>query len=410
MSKPYSIKHPQAAEIYRRLVQGDAPTTIGRQAEPPVAPSTLRRWRDYLQRGLLVDPLTEPHVSEVIEERDNLEAAADNLRNRISELEDQVADYKSENDEIRDIVRLFKLADSRTPKPPKWLVPKKSSTHRATVNLVLSDLHLDEVVRPEEVNGVNAYNRQIALKRLERTFRKSIELPRDYLAGITYDGIVVHLAGDTFSGDIHEELQRTNEATPLESVLYWLDPMIAGLRLLIEAYGNVHVVSVPGNHDRTTRKPTYKGRVTTSLHFLFSKMLEREFAGESRITWNLPQAPDALTKIYNTTILTTHGDRFRGGGGIGGILVPILRGEAKTQQRQVAIGQPYDLLVMGHFHQYINGPNVLVNGSMKGYDEYSYSHSFGFEEPQQALFLVTPEHGPSFHMPIQCSDRKREGW
>jgi hypothetical protein len=53
---------------------------------------------------------------------------------------------------------------------------------------------------------------------------------------------------------------------------------------------------------------------------------------------------------------------------------------------------------------------VLINGSLKGYDEYAWNNSFSFEQPQQALFLVTPEHGASFHMPIRCMDRKAEGW
>ena len=47
---------------------------------------------------------------------------------------------------------------------------------------------------------------------------------------------------------------------------------------------------------------------------------------------------------------------------------------------------------------------------MKGYDEYAFQNNFSFEAPQQALFLVTPEQGPSFHMPIQCANKKEERW
>jgi predicted phosphodiesterase len=265
-------------------------------------------------------------------------------------------------------------------------------------------------VKKDSVRGVNAFNRRIAEQRLERTFQKAICLPRDYMSGLKYEGIVVHLAGDTFSGDIHEELARTNEATPLETLLYWLDPFVAGFKMLADQYDKVHVVSVPGNHDRTTRKPVMKGRVETSLHYLFSKLLEREFKGDDRITWDIPQSPDAMTVVYNTRILTTHGDQFRGGGGIGGILIPILRGDAKKRQRQQAVGEPYDLMVLGHFHQYIAGPGVLINGSLKGYDEYAFQNNFAYEAPQQALFLVTPEHGPNFYLPIQCANKREERW
>ena len=47
---------------------------------------------------------------------------------------------------------------------------------------------------------------------------------------------------------------------------------------------------------------------------------------------------------------------------------------------------------------------------MKGYDEYAFQNNFSFEAPQQALLLVAPEHGPSFHMPIQCANEKEERW
>jgi hypothetical protein len=39
------------------------------------------------------------------------------------------------------------------------------------------------------------------------------------------------------------------------------------------------------------------------------------------------------------------------------------------------------------------GQNFVVNGSLKGYDEYARRNGFGFEKARQALFLVTPERG-----------------
>lgn len=405
-----TISHPQAAAIFEQLSAGRPLEHVAVEAVPAIAPSTLRRWWSDYRAGKVefvadADP-TEAASAAELEAR----TAREQFERRIRLLEARLKDVLSQNRELSEFTGILRSAEDRKRDIPTWLAPKSAKAHHATVNLVLSDLHLDEVVRPGEVGDVNAYNRIIAERRLQKTFQKAVELPRDYMAGLEYDGIVVHLAGDTFSGDIHEELMRTNEATPLESLLYWLDPMVAGLRLLAEEYGKVHVVSVPGNHDRTTRKPVYKGRVVTSLHYVFSRMLEREFRSDKRVSWSIPEAPDAHTTVYSTKILTTHGDRFRGGSGIGGILIPILRGDAKTRQRQQAIGQPYDLLVMGHFHQYVQGPGVLINGSMKGYDEYAYGQGYAFEPPQQALFLVTPEHGANFHMPIRCMDRKAEGW
>jgi len=61
---------------------------------------------------------------------------------------------------------------------------------------------------------------------------------------------------------------------------------------------------------------------------------------------------------------------------------------------------------MGHWHQYIHHSRVIVNGSLKGYDEYAYSNNFGFERPQQALWLTHPSYGITYRMPVY-SDKHR---
>jgi hypothetical protein len=134
------------------------------------------------------------------------------------------------------------------------------------------------------------------------------------------------------------------------------------------------------------------------------------FRSDGRVTFDIPDAPDALVKSYGQTVLVTHGDQTSGGAGIGGIWPPIMRLDARKSQRQAAVDQPYDLMVMGHWHQLVFGPKFIVNGSLKGYDEYAYTSNFGFEVPQQALWLMTPENGITWRAPVLCQDREAEGW
>jgi hypothetical protein len=49
-------------------------------------------------------------------------------------------------------------------------------------------------------------------------------------------------------------------------------------------------------------------------------------------------------------------------------------------------------MVLGHFHQLIMAPSsgFLLNGSLKGYDEYASIGNFAFEQPQQAMWIDTP--------------------
>jgi hypothetical protein len=325
----------------------------------------------------------------------------------ISELS-RVATQLEETKRTLDVIEQVETAQLQ---PIKWLQPPaKSKPSAASLVLMLSDLHLDEIVLPEEVDGLNAYNRSIAVMRMERWSQNVIKLARHHLAGMKYDGVVLMLGGDIFSGDIHEELKETNEDTMLGSLLYWAEQIASAIDLLAGEFKKVHIAAVAGNHGRTTRKPRAKLRARTNFDWLLAKMLERHFSGDKRITFQVPEATDALISIYDTHHLLTHGDQTQGGGSIGGIYPPIMRMRARKAQRYLATGASFQTLWLGHWHQYLPSPSMVVNGSMKGYDEYAYVSNFSFEQPQQALAIVVPEKGITIQAPVFCMDRKKEGW
>jgi predicted phosphodiesterase len=296
--------------------------------------------------------------------------------------------------------------------PPAWMTspPKRSRKHHATPWLLLSDLHLDEVVEPAELLGVNAYNRKIAAMRLEQTAGNFVKVCRDYWTGITYDGVVVPLAGDLFSGDIHEELRETNEDTILGSLDHWIDPIADVIRLIADEFGKVHVPVVVGNHGRMTRKPRAKFRARSNFDWFVGRALQRAFRNDARVTFDVSDSADVVVESYGHRVMVTHGDQATGGAGIGGIWPPLMRLDARKRQRQSAIQQPYDLMVLGHWHTLTFGPSFIVNGSLKGYDEYAFTMNFGFEQPAQAAWLMTPEHGKTWTAPIFSQDRTAEGW
>ena len=89
-----------------------------------------------------------------------------------------------------------------------------------------------------------------------------------------------------------------------------------------------------------------------------------------------------------------------------GALGPIIRGDHKKRSRNGQIDMAYDTLLMGHWHQYMHLSRLIVNGSLKGYDEYAYSNNFGFEAPQQALWITHPKHGITFRMPVYVDEKQ----
>ena len=77
---------------------------------------------------------------------------------------------------------------------------------------IWSDFHWGEVVDKSQVYGVNSYNMSIAKQRLHTLVDKTIGICFDHMVNPNYPGIVLMLGGDMVSGDIHEELEITNEA------------------------------------------------------------------------------------------------------------------------------------------------------------------------------------------------------
>lgn len=296
---------------------------------------------------------------------------------------------------------------------PSWVYRPKFGSKQATPTAMLSDTHFGETVFPEQVEYMNGYNREIAMGRLQNFFNNTIVLAKQYLAGVDYPGLILPLGGDIFSGDIHEELDKTNEGTIQQELLYWLDAMVAGIKMLADQFGNVYIPVVPGNHPRGTKKPAHKMRVPNNFDWLFACFLKRLVDSDpkysERVQWRISNSADCDYSVYSTKYRLTHGDQFRGGSGIAGMLSPLMIGDARKRKRSQKARNPYDYLVLGHWHQRARFKGIIVNGSLKGVDEYAYDGNFDLEPPEQSFWLTDPKHGLTIEAPIHVLG-KDEYW
>lgn len=295
---------------------------------------------------------------------------------------------------------IFGLAE-QTPEPPGWLVREGGKSKGPGIpTLFASDFHWSEVVNGSEINNVNNYNLKIAHQRARLLFERTIDLCFNHMVSPRYDGIVLALGGDMVSGDIHDELAETNELPSLPTVLDLSGVLIEGIELLRDKFGKVFIPCVAGNHGRLSRKPRAKYRAHTNYDWLTYQIVERHFKGDKRVSFQISDGPDAAYCVHGHRFLLSHGDQFRGGDGQVGALGPILRGDLRKRTRNGQVGSNYDTLMLGHWHQYTHMGRVIVNGSLKGYDEYAYQSNFGYEVAQQALFFTHPKHGITIACPV----------
>lgn len=277
---------------------------------------------------------------------------------------------------------------------------------RSVVGLFLSDIHAGEVIKSEETLGINAYDLEICARRLRRYFEAAVTIAPRWAVDTRCVGAYLALGGDLISGDIHEELVRTNALVAHEQVEFVVGHIAAGIRLVADAFGAVHVASVPGNHGRTTLKSTAKLYSQLSYDTLVASILAGLFKDDARVTFQYGAAADQVTPIFGRSVFLTHGDKLGTGGGQGfaGPLLPIVRGTKKVAAQQASIGRHADLILHGHYHHSANPGSVLSNGSVPGYSEYAGAIRAAVEPPQQWLFLMHSRWGLRERLPILLED------
>lgn len=345
-------------------------------------------------------PELNDFVQQDLDRRDELSRA----RVRLTQVQKELLETRRR----LDLVEKVRAADTRV---PRWAASPPSKGKAGVVAcLALNDLHLDEVVDPAQINGYNAFDRDIAQIRLKCLGERTIDLLHNYVGGVRITGLVIFMGGDNISGNIHEELRETNVATVMQTVVYWVPQLAALIGMFAEELASVHLVCVPGNHDRNSRKPVHKNRVQDSFDWIIYHWLADHFKNTPNVTFQISDSPDANIDVLGTKFLLTHGDQFRGGSGISGSLSPLLLGQHRKTRREQAMGRSFDHLVMGHFHQYFAGKGLIMSGALKGYDEFAFNCNFEPERPSQALWIVSPKHGVTMHIPVLVADRKKEAW
>lgn len=330
---------------------------------------------------------------------------------RIVALEDEVNRLKNElrrahRSEASDerVLEILGVIGAKNIRPPEWRIkPQGTQSGRpGTPIAIFSDWHWGEKVDPVQMDGLNEYGPPIARRRANTLVERVIDFSFGHMVNPQYPGLMLCLGGDMVSGDIHQELALTNEQTLMESIYDLSANIVAAIKELARAFGNVHVVCVTGNHGRTSHKPMAKLRNATNADWLSYRIAQRETAGIPGVTWQIADSNDALFVVYGKRYMLTHGDSLgvKGGDGIIGAAGPIIRGCKKLTAAYSAAGCHVDSVLLGHFHQYMTLPGITVNDCLKGADEWSRSMRFAPHPPSQSLHFDHPRWGTTIQTQI----------
>ena len=380
-------KPASSAEIRRAhdlYGSGMSIAQIGRELNRPR--QTVQSW---LRDGINTKGIENPP--------DESEIAIGALEERVRDLDAQLKTIRKDNISAERVKSIITGMEEGLPQdPPEWSFSPAPPGSPGIPVALWSDWHIGEVVFPDQVGNVNEFNMGVAQRRVKTLVEKIIDLSFNHQVNPHYPGIVVCLGGDMVSGLIHDELIETMEGPFAEQIKETFSMIAAAIKALAERFGKVFVPCVPGNHGRMHHKPRAKNRALDSYEYLIYCFLEKHFEDDNRVQFHVATQTDVHFTVAGHRFLLTHGDSTgaRGGDGFIGAIGPIVRGEKKVREVSGYTNDDYDTALMGHYHTKVSLDSVIVNPTLKGYDEYARNVLRARPEPPaQMLLYVHQDYG-----------------
>lgn len=163
------------------------------------------------------------------------------------------------------------------------------------------------------------------------------------------NSIVIGVLGDLINNYIHEELQQTNAMTPLDAISDMKTIILSGLKYVHDNANvdKITVVWVCGNHGRSSNKSQFSNFTQMSHEYYLGVDIKTmcEVLGLEKFEFVIPRSEMAILRMFGKRYLFTHGTRIKGGGGVGGIAVPISR-----YFNRIARALDIVYMFIGHFH------------------------------------------------------------
>lgn len=280
--------------------------------------------------------------------------------------------------------------------PQVMEIPYKehTNTSEAVAVGVFSDWHIEEPVSKDDVGGVNEFSLEIARQRVEKAFQGFVRLIEIHSRDNKIDHAVIALLGDFITNRIHEDLAESNEEGPTDAMYIAQNWIIDGIKYVLKNLPKsirFTVVCHGGNHGRMTPEQRQKTEPKVSFERFMYFNIRDQFKNEPRLSFQIANGYHTFLHLFEKDhpyiIRFHHGHAIKSSGGVGGIYPPVHKA-IDNWNKSVHV----NLDVFGHFHQFVDAQNFIVNGSLIGYNAFAVYIKAPFEVPKQAFFLVSKKY------------------
>ena len=275
--------------------------------------------------------------------------------------------------------------------PPKVIKAKsKTGTGEGTAIALASDWHVYETVKPEQVNGLNSYNPDIAKLSVTEFFNGILAWTEIHRTRLNIKTLVLALLGDFITNMLFEDAKEDNAGPVQEEVLFALRLICGGIDMLLEngGFDKIIIPCCAGNHARDIKEVhRASGKSLHTYEWLMYKfMSEFIYQDDSRVEFQIVDGYHNFLNIYGKIVRFHHGDWVRYMGGIGGLTIPMNKAIKAWN-----VGSPVDFDAFAHWHQTMNPGLFISNGSVIGYNPCAVKIKAEYERPQQSLLIADSE-------------------
>ena len=343
---------------------------------------------------------------------------AEELRRQIKEKDLVLAKYRREHGKLSVFFdELIRNVEPIT--PPEPIYTKAEAKHKICAAVMrISDSHTGAVQDALEIEGLNAYNFELCERRQMDYADRFISWVNRQRNSYPINDCHIIVTGDLVSGDIHQELQVTNEFPAPVAVVKATDVLVKQIHKIAPHFDRVVVEFVTeDNHGRLTRKPQAKEAGLNNFNYIIGSMARQFLRDVENVQFNVYPALEVVVSVLNRNYLITHGHQIRAWMGIPFYGVQRLVGKESSRRMTQMLDElqkesaeaidkarrmGFHKFVMGHYHQFFESYYYSICPSVSGPDAYDI-HNGNFHPPGQSGWLVHPERAEFGHVFFEMS-------
>jgi transcriptional regulator with XRE-family HTH domain len=198
---------------------------------------------------------------------------------------------------VDEIARSLTPAIKPMKAPKKISLKPKSRAIEETLVLLLSDVHADQIVTPEEVDGLEQFDFPVAVCRAETLIQDMLNFCLTSLSNFRFKKLVIFGLGDYTSGEIHGHVNKSYFQDQFKNDLAIAQLFAYMFTELSAHFDEIEVVSIIGNHGRLTDKIEYTKEAVSANHdTLIMKIAEIHCKKIKNLSFLFP---DGLSHIYD---------------------------------------------------------------------------------------------------------------